>query len=235
MTIAQSTQIQAYQLNKGGTRARLAILRMIAAASQRPDIPPSLKVADWRAARRYTLKDYEASYATLSQGVNGSQSVWYVHNGEQFRDERWADDCEGGPSHNGWFTMADGECFKDGTGICRGIVARLTHGRFIAGYWWGDNGERVYFPKIYDDEREAAQDADYHAERFADTARADNERFVTMCDAETLAEALKEDAEMAIQARNVSGRHRDAAREAIGNLREAREALADATREYEGA
>ena len=33
MTIAQSTTIQAYQLRKGGTPARMAILRMIAADS----------------------------------------------------------------------------------------------------------------------------------------------------------------------------------------------------------
>lgn len=229
--IAQSTTIQAYQLRAGGTRARMAILRMIAAASQDPRVPPSLRVADWRAARRYTLANYTSAYATFSQGAQ----CWYAHDGEQFRDERFADECDGGPSHRGWLTNADGHTFRDGSGLCRGIVARLPHGRFIAGYWWGDNGERVYFPGVFTDESDAAAAADSHAERFADTARDDSERFNAMQDAEENERTISSRAELAIQARNVSARHRNIARDAIAELREARDALQTATREYEEA
>lgn len=169
---------QYLRLSAGGSRARLAILREECAHAKATNKPPSLTPADWRAARSWGFHNWRTAYmAGLHQGMNDNTPIWVSHGGEQFRGEKFAHECEGGPDHTGWFTMEHGETWRDGTGLARGIVARLPHGRFIAGYWWGDNGERVYFPDIYTEESEAARAADSHAERFADSAREDNAKW----------------------------------------------------------
>lgn len=169
MTIAQSTTIQAYQLRKGGTSARLAILRMMAADSANNFNPATrLQPGDWRGARRFTLKSYEGAYCS---GIHQGSRQWYSHGGEQFRNERDAHDCEGGPDHAGWF--CDAHQYE--TAI--GIVASLSHGRFIAGYRWTSNGERVYFGEVFTDESDAARMADEHARVFAESAEEDSERY----------------------------------------------------------
>ena len=135
MTISQSTTIQAYQLRKGGTPARMAILRMIAADSaNNRNQSTRLQPNDWKGARRYTLGNYTEAYCA---GINQGGKEWYSHMGEQFRNERNADACNGGPDHSGWFT--DSEGYDKAVGI----VASLTHGRYIAGYRWTSNDERV--------------------------------------------------------------------------------------------
>ena len=219
---------------------RLAMMREAFAnhAKRYPNCPEYAKPKSWRDVRGATHKNV-AVYcgAGLNQGFNGtgagSVPVWYGHTGPQFRDERFAHGCEGGPDHTGWHTQANGETFRDGTGLARGIVGRLPHGRFIAGYWWGDNGERVYFSDVFHDEAEAANAADSHAESFADDARDDNERFEAMRDAESVEEPAKEAARLAVMARNVSPDHRDIARQLLTELREARETLREACEAYE--
>jgi hypothetical protein len=232
MTIAESTRIQAYQLRAGGSRARLAILRMIAADSVNNFNPHTrLHPTDWRKARAYTLKSYEAAHGMLDQGFNGDglskTPIWYSNNGAEFRNER--------DSHTivrslprGWYT--DTDCGE--TAI--GIVSRLTHGRFIAGYRWTSNDERVYFPEVFTDEDDAARAADGHAECFAESAREDSERQEAMC----LAELDVEEKTLELQ-KAFALRHRakfggfDRVRDAIEELRQARETLRDATAAYE--
>lgn len=223
------------QLLKGGTRHRLMRLkdRTIAHNQNRPD---STQWATWREARSRGFHNWHGAYAAMSQGSNGDSPVWVTHCGEYFRDERFADECEGGPDHTGWFTNHDGETFRDGSGKSRGIVARLTHGRFIAGYWWGDNGERVYFPEIFTDEADAANAADAHAEEFAEICREDSEKFANV----QLAEFDVEEKTRGLQ-ESIALRHRpkiggfDRVRDAIEQLRKAREELTEAERAYEGA
>ena len=177
MTIAQYTRAQAYQLNKGGTPARMAILRRIAADSVHNYNPHTrLKAGDWRGARSCTLASWEASFcAGLDQGFNGSDDnkspVWYTHQGSQFRDEKFADEYCNRIRHKGWFTDTDR------SEKARGIVGRLTHGRFIAGYHWSDNDERVYFPEIFTDESDAALMADEHARVFSELEYENSEQF----------------------------------------------------------
>lgn len=163
MTIAQSTTIQAYQLRKGGTPARMAILRMIAADSvNNRNESTRLQAGDWREARWWTMKNYSAAYGS---GINqGSVGQWYSHQGEQFRNERDAGDVVR-LRHTGWYT----DSFQDDTVI--GIVASLTHGRFIAGYRWTANDERVYFEEVFTNEDDAARMADEHARVFAENCR----------------------------------------------------------------
>lgn len=112
---------------------------------------------------------------SLSQGFNsdnGSKTpVWYCHTGAQFRDERYCDELVKSISHTGWYS--DEECSEK----VRGIVGRLTHGRFIAGYEWSSNGERVYFGDVFDDVDDAARRADSHAEWYAETCREHDANF----------------------------------------------------------
>lgn len=234
MTIARSTQAQAYQLNKGGTPARMAILRMMAANSANsPNETTRLQPGDWKGARHWTLHSWEAAFcAGLDQGFNGDgphkTPIWYTHDGAQFRDEKFADECKGGPDHTGWFTDTD-QIEK-----ARGIVGRMTHGRFIAGYHWSTNGERVYFPEVFSDEEDAAQMADEHARVFAESAREDSERFLAM----TLAELDAEEKLIEVQ-KAFTLRHRakfggpERVRDAIEKLRTARRELSEATAAYE--
>lgn len=163
----------------GGARARLCMLKNAAAYTNAPDVnlPPSRRFADWRAAREATFTD---TGPALSQGFNTENAgtpyekrtpVWVAFCGDHFRDERHADDVEGGPDHRGWF--ADADC----SNTVRGLVGRLSHGRFVAGYSVKDNGEHVYLPQVFDDEREAARAADQEAERYAETEREYSERW----------------------------------------------------------
>lgn len=159
---------------RGGAMARLSILRNAAALSNAPDslVPPSKRFADWRAARWDTLL---ARTSELSQGFNGDSAakthVWYTHYvGAIFRDERACDTVEGARiKHDGWYCDAD--CDE----TIRGLVARLSHGRFIAGYQCSVNGERVYFGDIHESQVQAAYAADEHARVQAEKEKEYNE------------------------------------------------------------
>lgn len=220
--------IQAYQLRPGGAPARLAMFRKMAAQSVHNANPHTrLNPNDWKGARRYTMACYPHAYcAGLNPGFNGGDygktAVWYSHTGPNFRDES---DAQNGT--RGWYTDSEGS----ETAI--GIVCRLPHGRFIAGYRWTSNDERVYFPDIFDDESDAARMADEHARIFAESAREDSERFNAMQDAEIAAD----DAEKTLldfwALRRIGRRDSDDARHAIEKLRRDRETLADAIRGYE--
>ena len=225
MSIAQSTTIQAYQLRKGGAPARMAILRMIATDSvNNRNHATRLQPGDWHGARDYTLKSYAAAYCS---GINQGAGSWYSYGGEQFRNERDAHDCDGGPDHAGWF------CDVDCNEKAIGIVASLTHGRFIAGYRWTSNDERVYFPEVFTDESDAARMADEHARVFAESTREDSERFDAMQAAESETEEKEQALKLAFMARHVSAEHAELAREALEELRSARDVLTSATADYE--
>lgn len=193
-------------------------------APYRLDIGAPARLAAIRGGmkRDYTLNTWRNAYGA---GLHHGGGQWYTHGGEQFRDERDAHDIL--PRlPRGWYTDAD----ANETAV--GIVARLPHGRFIAGYRWTSNGERVYFPEVFTDEDDAAGAADGHAERFAEDAREDDERFRAMADAEGHAEAVADDVAMAYQARNVSARHREHCRDRIEELKAARDEVKDATDAY---
>lgn len=171
---------QYLQLTQGGTSARMASLKSIAAKSPADQT--------WRKVRAYGFNTWAAAYGAMDQGFNGTDAhkvpVWYCCTGEQFRGENFADHIRE-TGNRGWYTNADGETWRDGSGLARGIVGRLTHSRFIAGYHWGDNDERVYFPEVFTDENDAARAADSHAESFAETCREDNAKFNAARDLET--------------------------------------------------
>ncbi len=124
------------------------------------------KPMTWRDVRFATLRDASG----LWQGLNDKTPVWYSHNGEQFRNERFADDVLKS-RHTGWFTDIDQ------SDTARGIVAGLPHGRFIAGYVLSMNDERVYFPEIFTDESDAAGMSDEHARVIAEQESEHTARF----------------------------------------------------------
>ena len=211
---------------------RLAMLREAFAdhAKKYPRCPEHAKPKSWRDIRGTTYKDVAAYCGALSQGFEGEDNyktpLWYCHTGEQFRNERFCDDVAR-MDHTGWFTATEGR------EKARGIVGRLPHNRYIVGYHWSSNGERVYFPEVYDDETEAARAADSHAESFAESAREDSERFDAMQDAERETEEKEREFKLAFMARHVSPEHAELAREALEELRSARDVLASATADYE--
>ena len=134
----------------------------------------------------------------------------------------------------GWYTDGD----QNDTAI--GIVARLPHGRFLAGYRWSANDERVYFPQVFDDESDAARMADEHARVFAESAREDSERFERMAVITFRIDGEIRDLRRLIRLRNdpvlrAQGDPVRAEIEAVCNrIRTLRDELTEATREYEG-
>lgn len=234
------SNVQYFNLSISAPR-RLAMMRKDFAAHpvRYPHCPENVKPATWRGVRSWGLHNWQSAFATLSAGLNDGKPVWYSHNGPEFRDERDAHDvCNIG--HDGWFTDVDAE----ETAI--GIVARLTHGRFVAGYRWTSNDERVYFPEVFTDEDDAARMADEHARIFADNARACSERFNAMQHAEIECEEKTEKLREAWQCYKTArfswvampDRFADELEhakgevcEALDALREARETLAECTAE----
>lgn len=203
MAIHRNTQIQAYQLNACGTRARMAILRTIAEDSaNNANESTRLRPGDWRKARATTLAEYEACFGTLSQGRNEDAPIWYSFSDGNFRRETTCAallgrDCQG--------YYAD----DMGTTIS-GIIASLTHGRFIAGYENSETGERVYYGDIHSNEIEAALRADEYARVSAEKEREYNNRWRAAQDINDAAQDAHE------QIRRLwSARHNRAVRELI--------------------
>ena len=218
-------EINAYQLLSGGSLARLAVLRKVAADSvNNRNESTRLNPADWRKARAYKLNTYDGAFCqSLYQGID----QWYTHGGKQFRNEKDAHEVIS-RLPRGWYT--DGFC--DDTAI--GIVGRLSHGRFIAGYRWTSNDERVYYPEIFTDETDAARAADGHAESFAESSREDSQRFERMAQAEDDVSDKILALEKAIVLRHLlKFGGVDRVIDAISELRKAREESADATADYE--
>jgi hypothetical protein len=127
--------------------------------------------------RKYARKATD----TIDVGRQENEPVFYYFG--DLLPEQWCDEVCRNIGHTGWFTNYDGTTYKDGSGNVRGIVVELPaapgfpNGRFLAGYCWGDNDERVLWPQLHDDSDDAARCADSHAEHFADKQREDNARF----------------------------------------------------------
>ena len=204
-----------------GAPRRLAHLRT---SAQRHNEKFPAHSATWKTMRYATFK----SSVGLSQGRQFGASVWYAHDGEQFPREVYADACLSGIRHEGWFT----DSYQDEK--ARGLVVKLPHGKFIAGYEWSANGERVYFPEIFDSETDAAHQADGHAERFAEACLEDSRRFDDAQELEYRCQKLADNLAEKLALRN-DPRFPDAreeARELLTELRELRERLQNDFADY---
>lgn len=216
---------------------RLAMMRrdFEAHATKYPRCPEHAKPRTWRDVRRYTLGNYRGAFcAGLNPGFNGygfaRSRVWYSHTGANFRDETAIHDRRDvwNARHTGYYTDVD--VYE----TAWGIVARLSHGRFIAGYQWGETGERVYFDEVYTDESEACRAADGHADTFAEQAREDshmrNKADKLQRDREDKADELKKAIALRNNPRFPGARHE--ARELIADLRAIDETLRDEYADY---
>ena len=144
---------------KIGAKNRLAALKASAANGK------WVNPMTWRNVRFATFK----SSCELSRGLNNKRPVYYSFS-QVFERQKFADEIlQSG--NRGYYSDID--C--DST--IRGIVVKLPHGKFIAGYYWSDNGEYVYYPEIETDENDAARSADHYAEQYAELCREDSERF----------------------------------------------------------
>ena len=207
---------------KIGAPRRLAYLRT--GAQRHNEKFPSGRAATWRTMRYATLKHA----GDLHRGMRDDAPIWYAHTGAAFPRETYADLCANGPDHRGWYTDAD--CAMK----ARGIVVRLPHEKFIAGYEWGDNGERVYFPEIFDSETDAAHQADGHAESFADDCREHDAKYREAQDLQTEADDMAHQLAEKLALRN-DPRFPDAredARELVAELRELRGRLQNDFADY---
>lgn len=142
-----------------GAPARLALFRR--EASQGKWARPMT----WREVRFAKLNSAPDSW----NGTNGASAVWYSFGALPFRSINYCDDVLRSIDHRGWFTDGESE-------TARGIVARLPHGRFLAGYELSMNGEQVVYGELFDDEADAARMADEHARVIAEQESEYSER-----------------------------------------------------------
>lgn len=106
-----------------------------------------------------------------------------------FNRWQWCDEAAPSIRHKGWFTDPDGVTFKDGTGLVRGIVAQLPHGRILAGYCL-DGHNYVWYHQIYTDLDDAAHEADSLAENLAEDEREYQTKYR---EADSLRESIEDD------------------------------------------
>lgn len=139
----------------------------------------------------------ETKSNALYQGFNGNTTIWYSFDGAQFRNERDAHEVVN-LNHTGWYTDADWN------ELAIGIIGSLPHGRFIAGYRLSDSGQRVYYPELFDNEKDAARMADEHARVIGEQ---ESEYNAHWHEAQDLADSIEE--QKRDVARRFALRHRD--------------------------
>ena len=214
-----------------GARRRLDYLREYAeslnARHNARKAAGDMRPYTWRDVRYCGFHNARAYRCELSPGRQGDRPIWYAHTGPQFPREQYAHEIID-IRHTGWYT--DIECRE----TARGIVVALPRGRFLAGYEWSENGERVYFADIYDSAEEAARAADSEAEYFAEEAREHDARFQ---EARLLEDEIDEKLSrlrecLALRNRPCFAHLREEARELMDKIRTARAILAEEYADY---
>lgn len=129
----------------------------------------------------------------------------------------------------GWYTDPFGECFRDGTGLCWGVVYQLPgrrgESRFVAGYQFGgcDGGPSLDLSRVFVEPRgeyradatdlDAARDAAFHADAMARKAAEEEREYQTawragsryLAEGETIDAAREELREILAERRKVKG------------------------------
>lgn len=101
-------------------------------------------------------------------GLYHGPDAWarvYPDTDSAFRDTVAAHDVTGaGIDHNGWYDNPHGESFRDGSGLCFGVVCQLPgrdgKARYVAGYQFGDceGGPSLDLSTIYESPAESSWD-----------------------------------------------------------------------------
>lgn len=151
-----------------GAPRRLAILKREFEQAHAKN--PHHRSQSWRDMRYARFNSCDG--AGLSQGFSGANErtrvpVWYSQGGQFFNREWFCDETPDGAriDHKGWF------CDEDCSDKTRGIVVKLSHGRYLAGYWASLPAVRVYFGDIHDTARDASLMADEHARVIGESER----------------------------------------------------------------
>jgi hypothetical protein len=169
---------------------RLAMMRADYASHGKryPNCPEYVKPDTWRKVRGYGLHNYAKAFGTCHSGPDALYS--FDRRSIPVRSIIDAHEIEGsGMRHTGYYADSNQD-----QGLIIPIVARLSHGRFLSGYRWTDNGQFTIFTStVFDDESEAARDADHEADKYAEECRESNERFDAMSTAESLVEDRESD------------------------------------------
>lgn len=149
-------------LKNSSSRVRLSKARKMAEEANKNH---SHSLFDWRYFRT-SLK----TQCGLSQGFNTNGSgkrepVWVCFNESDIPaiSVDFADEVDSSIKHTGWFA----DEYQD-QGTIRGVVCRLEGRRWLAGWYWSDNGEYCIYQTIFDDAIDAASAADSLAEDYAD-------------------------------------------------------------------
>lgn len=142
--------------------------------------------------------------ACLSRQTDGTAHVskpaafGLRHVGDVVAESYGGRDCWNKRDHGGWYTDPYGDVFKDGSGLCWGVVYQLPgrngKARFVAGYEFGgtDGGPTLDLSKVYEsdpsesgvydtDARDltAARDAARHADALAKYAAKEERDYQT--------------------------------------------------------
>lgn len=153
---------------------RLAMMRRDFAehGAKFPRCPERARPESWRDVRRYGMNSYAAAFGLSDSGWSEDSRgrrvpILYAFEADSLPVRRIRDAQEiADMRHSGWY--CDDDCGE----LCIGIVASLTHGRFLAGWRLTDNGEHIlHADLIFDDESDAASYADSLAESYAERER----------------------------------------------------------------
>lgn len=110
-------------------------------------------------------------YHAPTPNANGGRGFYLNDAGQPFTRWVWCDEVPGVHiGHTGWFTDQYGDSEK-----MRGIVVRLPHGRFLAGWSMGDGMASTVASEVYTSPKDAAYAADSLAETDAERERAHQE------------------------------------------------------------
>lgn len=196
-----------------GAKKRLEIFRREACQKN------WVRQMNWKDVRFATLK----SHTGLSQGFNDKTPIWHCHNATQLKEINAHELLNS--RIRGFYTNLD--CDE----TAKAYIFKLNRGRYLAGYIWTANDERVIFPAIFDDETEAARAAVSHAESFADDAREDSERYER---ARQIEDEIEEKLNRRLECLKLARINwkRDLMREESEELREEIKALRDELKKY---
>ena len=116
--------------------------------------------------QKETRKVCGGYYHAPTPNAHNRRGFYLSDAGQPFTRWGWCDNIGGANiDHTGWWT--DEYCDSR----IRGIVVRLPHGRFLAGWSMGEGMTSAIAPSVYDDITDAARAADSIAEDAADRER----------------------------------------------------------------